>query len=141
MTHALQFWIKHSTVIFHSSAKHQRWQSTIDEGNNRTLANSSIPRLQVRSLCSDWSVGADKLYQLLNVMEAVDLLRIIRKEHDTKQKQPAKNCFFPILHSIQYWEKRRNAREAMTAMLCTAGGFLCEAVKDETTGDFVCQTL
>ena len=36
-----------------------------------TLSMSSIPRLQVRSLCADWNVSADKLYQLLDVMEAV----------------------------------------------------------------------
>ena len=33
-----------------------------------TLSAASIPRLQVRSLCADWNVGADKLYQLLEVM-------------------------------------------------------------------------
>ncbi|MGE4526339.1 MAG: hypothetical protein AB7D24_10675, partial [Sphaerochaeta sp.] len=118
---------------------------SISDGNLRlmkaitgTLANSSIPRLQVRSLCSDWSVGADKLYQLLNVMEAVDLLRIIRKEHDTKAKTAGEKLFFsdPAFYTV-LGGNVGNAREAMTAMLCTAGGFLVEAVKDETTGDFV----
>lgn len=119
--------------------------SSISDGNLRlmkaitgTLANSSIPRLQVRSLCTDWSVGADKLYQLLNVMEAVDLLRIIRKEHDTKAKTAGEKLFFsdPAFYTV-LGGNIGNAREAMTAMLCTAGGFLVEAVKDETTGDFV----
>lgn len=118
---------------------------SISDGNLRlmkaitgTLANSSIPRLQVRSLCTDWSVGADKLYQLLNVMEAVDLLRIIRKEHDTKAKTAGEKLFFsdPAFYTV-LGGNIGNAREAMTAMLCTAGGFLVEAVKDETTGDFV----
>ena len=43
-----------------------------------TLANSSIPRVQVTSLCSDWGIGAEKLYQLLFVMESVDLLKIVK---------------------------------------------------------------
>lgn len=118
---------------------------SITDGNLRlmkavagTLANSSIPRLQVRSLCADWSVGADKLYQLLDVMEAVDLLRIIRKEHDTKAKTAGEKLFFsdPAFYTVLGGDIG-NAREAMVAMLCTAGGFLVEATKDETTGDFI----
>ena len=118
---------------------------SISDGNLRlmktitgTLANSSIPRLQVRSLCTDWSVGADKLYQLLDVMEAVDLLRIIRKEHNTKAKTAGEKLFFsdPAFYTVLGGDVN-NAREALVAMLCTAGGFLVEATKDEATGDFI----
>lgn len=51
-----------------------------------TLAASPIPRLKVNSLCADWGIGANKLYQILEVMESVEVLRIIRAEHDTKAK-------------------------------------------------------
>lgn len=51
-----------------------------------TLANSSIPRVQVTSLCSDWGIGAEKLYQLLFVMESVDLLKIVKYPNDTKAR-------------------------------------------------------
>ena len=117
----------------------------ISDGNLRllkavtgTLANSTIPRLQVRSLCADWAVGADKLYQLLDVMEAVDLLRIIRKKHDTKAKTAGEKLFFsdPAFYTV-LGGNVGNAREAMVAMLCASGGFLVEATKDETTGDFI----
>lgn len=118
---------------------------SINDGNLRlmkaiagTLANTSIPRLQIRSLCNDWGIGADKLYQLLEVMESVDLLRIIRKEHDTKAKTAGQKLFFcdPAFYEVLGGDSG-NARESLVAMLCTYGGYLVEATKDETTGDFV----
>jgi hypothetical protein len=118
---------------------------SITDGNLRlmkavsgTLANTSIPRLQVRSLCSDWGIGAEKLYQLLQVMESVDLLRIIRKEHTTKAKTAGEKLFFsdPAFYTVLGGDVG-NAREALVTMLCSYGGYLVEATKDETTGDFV----
>ena len=102
------------------------------------LANTSIPRLQVRSLCSDWAIGAEKLYQLLQVMESVDLLRIIRKEHTTKVKSAGDKLFFsdPAFYTVLGGDVG-NAREALVTMLCSYGGYLVEATRDETTGDFV----
>jgi len=117
----------------------------ITDGNLRlmkaitgTLANVSIPRLQVRSLCTDWAIGADKLYQLLQVMESVDLLRIIRLENDTKTKTAGEKLFFtdPAFYSVLGGDLG-NAREALVATLCTYSGYTVEATKDETSGDFV----
>jgi uncharacterized protein len=67
-----------------------------------TLVASSIPRLQVRSLCADWGIGADKLYQILNVMESVGVLRIVRIENDTKAKSAGDKLFFadPAFYSV-----------------------------------------
>ena len=118
---------------------------TINDGNLRlmkavvgTLANSSIPRLKVRSLCNDWKIGADKLYQLLNVMESVDLIRIIRKEHDTKAKTAGEKLFFsdPTFYSVLTGDIG-NARESLVAMLCSYAGYTVETTKDDSTGDFV----
>lgn len=103
-----------------------------------TLANAAIPRLQVRSLCADWSIGAEKLYQILNVMESVAVLRIIRIENDTKAKTAGEKLFFsdPAFYSVL----RGNvgtAREAFVAALCAESGWLVEAVRNEAEGDFV----
>lgn len=103
-----------------------------------TLANASIPRLQVRSLCADWGIGAEKLYQILNVMESVGVLRIIRVENDTKAKTAGEKLFFsdPALYPVL----RGNvgtAREALVAALCAESGWLVEAARNETEGDFV----
>lgn len=118
---------------------------SISDGNLRlmkaiagTLSNTSIPRLQVRSLCTDWAIGADKLYQLLEVMNSVDLLRIIRKEHDTKAKTAGEKLFFsdPAFYTVLGGDLG-NAREALVAMLCSYGGYMVEATKVESSGDFV----
>lgn len=73
----------------------------ITDGNLRlmkaivgTLGNSTIPRLQVRSLRADWEIGSDQLYQLLEVMESVGVPRIIRIENDTKAKSVGEKLFF-----------------------------------------------
>ena len=117
----------------------------ISEGNLRlmraitvTLSNSSIPRLQVQYLCNDWVIGAEKLYQLLDVMESVDFLRIIRKEHNSKAKTVGEKLFFsdPSFYTI-LGGNIGNTRESMVAMLFTYSGYLIEAIKDETTGNFV----
>ncbi len=46
------------------------------------LAQSAIPRLKVRRLCSDWNISSAKLYQLLAVMESTGLVRIIQVAND-----------------------------------------------------------
>lgn len=103
-----------------------------------TLSNAAIPRVQVRSLCADWGIGAEKLYQILNVMESVGILRIIRIENDTKAKTAGEKLFFsdPAFYPVL----RGNigtAREALVASLCAESGWLVEATRNETEGDFV----
>lgn len=118
---------------------------SISDGNLRlmkaitgTLAQASIPRLQVRSLCSDWAIGADKLYQLLNVMESVELLRIVRFENDTKAKTAGQKLLFfdPAFYSVLNGEIG-TLREAMTASLCSYSGWEVYASKDDSQGDFI----
>ena len=102
------------------------------------LAGSAIPRLKVNSLCADWGIGSDKLYQILAVMDSVGILRIIRIENDKKAKTAGAKLFFadpsfyPVLHG-----NTGTAREALVAMLCSNAGWTVEAARDETSGDFV----
>jgi predicted AAA+ superfamily ATPase len=103
-----------------------------------TLSMASIPRLQVQSLCSDWNVGADKLYTLLNVMETVGILQIIRKEGDRKAKTAGDKLFFadPVYYSV-LGGKIGNAREAFVATFCKLSDWNVASSRDETQGDFV----
>ena len=103
-----------------------------------TLSMSSIPRLQVRSLCADWNVSADKLYQLLEVMEAVGVVRIIRYPNDTKAKSAGAKLFFadPCLYSVLQGSAG-NMREAFVTVLLQESGYTVNACKNETDGDFV----
>mgnify|MGYP002351870785 CR=1 FL=1 len=103
-----------------------------------TLSEVAIPRLQVRSLCADWNIGAEKLYQILEAMDSVGLLRIIRAEHDTKAMTAGKKLFFadPAMYAV-LGGNTGSFREAMVASLCADTGWLVEACNDEKEGDFV----
>jgi len=46
------------------------------------MISSPIPTVNISKLCGEWHIGKEKLYQLLNVMEAVELLRIVRRKGD-----------------------------------------------------------
>lgn len=103
-----------------------------------TLANSSIPRVQVTSLCTDWGIGADKLYQLLFIMESVELIRIVRLQNDTKARSVgakmlfADPCAYHVLGTHEGTE-----REAYIAHCFCQAGYQVAAMRDEKKGDFV----
>jgi len=103
-----------------------------------TLARSAIPRLQVRSLCADWGIGAEKLYRLLEVMESVGLLRIVRLVGDTKARSVGAKLLFsdPAFYEALHGNAG-TAREALAASLCADSGWIVEAEPDERRGDFV----
>ena len=121
----------------------------VSEGNLRLmnaiiggLARSPVPRLAVRSLCADWGIGAEKLYQILFVMESVGLLRIIRFENDTKARSVGAKLFFadattyPVLQG-----NPGTAREALVAALLAESGRTVFASRDEREYDFHDGTL
>lgn len=103
-----------------------------------TLSNSSIPRVQVSSLCSDWGIGAEKLYQLLFVMESVRLLKIVRYANDTKARSTgakmlfADPCAYPVLNADTGTE-----REAYVVHCFTQAGYAVSAMRDEKKGDYI----
>ncbi len=103
-----------------------------------TLARAPVPRLQVRSLCADWSVGAEKLYQLLFVMESVGVVRIIRKTNDAKANTVGEKVFFgdPTYYGI-FRGNLGTAREALVAAMLAESGRRVEASQDERAADFV----
>lgn len=103
-----------------------------------TLANSSIPRLQVKSLCNDWGIGAEKLYQLLFVMEEVDLINIVRFQNDKKARSVGAKMLFA--DPCAYWvlnADKGTEREAFVAFCFLQAGFSVSAIRDETKGDFI----
>jgi predicted AAA+ superfamily ATPase len=99
---------------------------------------ASIPRLQVNSLCADWNIGARKLYDLLEVLEAVAVLSIIRKEGDRKAKSVGDKLFFadPSYYEV-LGDNIGNVHEAFVATLCRIGGFAVTSTRDDRQGDFV----
>ena len=103
-----------------------------------TLASASIPRIQVNSLCADWGISADKLYQLLEVMDAVGVLRIIRFQNDKKAKSAGAKLFLadPCLYSVLLGQIG-NQREAFVSGILNQAGYSVKAARNETEGDFI----
>lgn len=103
-----------------------------------TLSNSSIPRIQVRSLCADWGIGAEKLYQLIFVMEHIGLLRIVRLQGETKARSIgakmlfADPCAYSVLEADQGTE-----REAYVVNCFVQAGYSVNAMRDEQKGDYI----
>ncbi len=106
-----------------------------------TLAKSSVPRIQVTSLCNDWGIGAGKLYQLLFVMEQVKLINVVRLQNDTK----ARSVGAKMLYSdpCAYWvlnADKGTEREAFVVFCLLQAGYEVYAMKDEKKGDFFITT-
>lgn len=102
-----------------------------------TLAKSSVPRIHVTSLCNDWGIGAEKLYQLLFVMEQVKLINVVRLLNDTK----ARSVGAKMLYSdpCAYWvlnADKGTEREAFVVFCLLQAGYEVYAMKDEKKGDF-----
>ncbi len=102
-----------------------------------TLAGASVPRIQVTSLCADWNIGAEKLYQLLFVMEHVGLLRVVRLQNDRKARSIGAKMFFadPCAYSVLHADAGTE-REAFVANCFAQAGYGIEALRNETEGDF-----
>ena len=103
-----------------------------------TLAKSAVPRVHVRNLCADWGISADKLYQLLEVMDEIGAVRIIRFENDKKAKTAGAKLFFadPCLYAVLRGHTG-TMREAFAAALLAEAGYEVCAARDEREGDFV----
>ena len=103
-----------------------------------TLAASSVPRIQVTSLCADWGIGAEKLYQLLFVMESVGLIRIARYPNSTKAYSVGAKMLFAdpcAYHTLG--ADTGTEREAFVVNCFACAGYTVEAAKDDTKGDYV----
>lgn len=102
------------------------------------LAISKIPRLFVNSLCNEFNVGKGKLYQILNALEAIKIIRIIRKEKDYKLNSMGSKIFLydPTTYKIFDGDKG-NIREAYVAAIFSESNKSVYASKDEKYGDFM----
>lgn len=101
------------------------------------LVTSKIPTLNVESLCKDWSIGKEKLYQLLEVLKETEIINIIRKFNDKKAYSKGEKIFMhdPSFYYILDGEVG-NAREAYVSS--TLGEFeKIYASRDERECDFL----
>jgi hypothetical protein len=106
------------------------------------LAVSTVPTLQVNSLCREWSLGKEKLYQLLSAMERAHLLRIIRKRNDTKINSVGAKLLLhePSVYGF-FGKNEGTQREAFTVAAFADAGYEVFASSNETDCDFIINGL
>jgi predicted AAA+ superfamily ATPase len=102
------------------------------------LASSPIPTLNVSSLGADWSIGKEKLYELLELMERVGLINIIRYRSDHSVSGKGAKLFFadPSMYAALDGDLG-NFREAFVSTMFRQMGKAIYASKNETQGDFL----
>ncbi len=102
------------------------------------LAISPIPTLNIDSLSSEWSVGKEKIYQLLELLEQVGLINIVRYQKDVRVSGKGAKIFFadPSMYQALGGDQG-NFREAFVTMIFRQLGRSFHACKDERQGDFI----
>ena len=102
------------------------------------LSQTTIPLVQVNSLCREWNVGKEKLYSLLHAMEQTGLIRIVRKvsDHATRSIGAKLLLADPSLYSA-LGGKEGNAREAFVACALSSMGHRVHAATNEQEADFL----
>ena len=101
------------------------------------LAFSKVPTINIETMCRDWKLGKEKLYQLLQAMEEIGLINIVRKTRIEKPYSKGAKIFFadPVIYSVLERETG-NFREAFVVFaLKNKRKVLAE--KDETKGDLI----
>lgn len=102
------------------------------------LGTAKVPIVQVNSLCNEWGLSKEKLYQLLDAMEHAHLIRIIRKKNDTKVHSVGSKM---LLNEPSVYDflggNRGTAREAYVASACIESGHKVWAASKETEYDFL----
>lgn len=106
------------------------------------LAVSNVPTLQINSLCREWSIGKEKLYQLLNAMERAHLIQIVRKRNDTKMNSVGAKLLLqePSIYSF-FGRNTGTRREAYVVRALSDAGHSVYASANETDCDFIAGEL
>ena len=102
------------------------------------LAVSTVPTLQVNSLCREWGIGKEKLYQLLTAMERAHLIRIVRKRNDTQINSVGAKLLLhePSVYTF-FGKNEGTQREAYVATAFADAGYSLFAATKETDCDFM----
>ncbi|MCP5052716.1 MAG: ATP-binding protein [bacterium] len=106
------------------------------------IALSNIPTINIESMCKKWGLSKSKLYQLIDAMHHVGLIRIIYKEGDTSiHSKGAKMFLFdPSMYHVLKG-KRGNIRESYVACALREKDNDITASPNEEEGDFIFNNL
>lgn len=102
------------------------------------LAISKVPTLNIERMCREWGIGKRKLYELLSVMEATGIIKIIFKENDNRTFSKGEKIFFgdPAFYYIGA-KNTGTRREAYVAEAFEDAKSRVFACPDEQNGDFL----
>lgn len=100
---------------------------------NCLLVSDSL-KIPVRQLCSEWAIGAEKLYQLLRIMESSAIIKIIRAENDNKIMTAGSKLFLSdsCLYKA-FCDNESIEREAFVTMCFSQLGYEIEAAKTNSS--------
>jgi uncharacterized protein len=106
------------------------------------LAESPIPTINIDDFAKRWSLGKEKLYQLLKVMEHVDLIKIVRYKSDKSVSGKGAKIFLsdPSVYAALQGNLG-TAREAFTVCMFNQMGLEVFACKNEKAGDFILKNM
>lgn len=102
------------------------------------LAVSKIPTLSLNSLSSQWGLGKEKLYVLLEAMESAGVIRILRIKSDRRAHTTGRKIFLyePSVYAYLGGDLG-TMRESFVAGIAVESGRKVYASPDEKRGDFV----
>ena len=102
------------------------------------IAVSSVPTVSVNTLCDEWNLSKEKLYQLLYAMERAHIIRIIRRKNDTRlHSVGAKILLYEPSIYAHFSNDPGNMRESFVAGSAIEAGRKVYASKNETEYDFL----
>ena len=102
------------------------------------VARLPVPTVNVESLCREWAIGKEKLYTLLDAMENVGILNVVRYASDRSAMSKGAKMLLadPSLYSVLRGNEG-TMREAYVVTMARAAGLEVHAHADETQADFI----
>ncbi len=101
------------------------------------IAHSKIPTINVERICKEWRIGKAKFYELLNVLETLQVLNVVRKKGKVRPFSKGSKIFFSDPASYSAYEgKLGNFREAFVVSALKDFGQIW-ACDDERVCDFI----
>lgn len=102
------------------------------------LALSTVPTLNIDSLSREWSIGKEKLYELLNVLEHVGLINILHLKRDKKASGKGAKILLadPTMYRLLGGDTG-TLREAFLVNAIRDVGMSIFAADNEKEGDFL----
>lgn len=106
------------------------------------LANSAIPTLNIQNLCNQWSIGKDKAYELIHVLESAGIIQIIYNTLTPKGSSKGDKIFFQDCSFYDALDgEKGNRQEAYFCSVLQSAGYKVITSDDEKKGDFEVNNL